>query len=209
MRKPPRNALIALAGAVVGAVFVLSPAGAGIRHAFVTEHVDKQAVPVQARRSPIPPPPSDPNLAPEDQRAVRPPLNRSQLDIYKQRALREQRLFWGWTPARLAETKRIFAADPLAKAFFAQRKWTIETSGPWNARASRQVIGGALVIRTTRRVHGVYRLPQITSFQTGSFKAFNVGTDGARKFEVVVNFKRKRVVMIAPLELPLQRRDSG
>jgi hypothetical protein len=193
MRRPP-GIVLATTGAIAGAAFVLSPAGAGIRHAFVTEHVDRKA------------PPFDPKLPPQDQ----PPPSHSTvpraIERERQREIASSRRFWGWTRSRELAAEHIFFTDPAMKPLFSSRKVTVVDSGPWNATNSRAVIGFALVVMVPDPVHGLYSLPHITSYRTGSFKSFKTGTAGAKKFEIVVSFKAKRVADVSPVDLPAVRR---
>ena len=107
---------------------------------------------------------------------------------------------WGWTPSGESEAERIFAADPVARSFFGHRKLTVEASGPWNSSsASADVIGGLLKVSVAKPIYGIHRIPGFVSSERGTFKLFKVDVAGARKFHVVVSFKRKRVVEISPL----------
>jgi cobalamin biosynthesis protein CbiG len=172
MRKPPRSALIALAAGAAGAALVLSPAGAGIRHAFVDDHADKRAVPIQADA-----PPAAGHAG----------------------AKRLQRKFSGWTDAREAQAKRIFDNDRVTRQFFGRRRITIEATGPWNAVSSRRVLGGLLKVSVAKPIYGVHRLPALVSIESTTSRTFKVDVAGARKFHVIVDFASGRVAEISPL----------
>jgi hypothetical protein len=111
----------------------------------------------------------------------------------------EQRA-WGWTAAHKTEAERIFRRDPAVKDLFAHRRWMIVNSGPWNAERSTKVIGGTLKVKFAKPVHGIYRLPGITSYKTLQVKLFPIGAGGATEFAVDVLFKPGRVAQVSPLE---------
>jgi hypothetical protein len=113
----------------------------------------------------------------------------------------EQRRFWRWTRARELEARRIFARDQAVKPLFAHRSPTIVDSGPWNAEDPRKLLGGLLIVELAKPVHGIYRLPGITSYKTGDSAIFQVDVAGARRFHVVVSFKRQRVADVSPVGL--------
>jgi hypothetical protein len=199
MRKPPRTALTVLAAGAAGAALVLSPAGAGIRHAFVDEHVDKRAVPIQAERSTSPPPPADAPPPPGHAGSKRMHGTRVRDDSARRHALAQQRRFWGWTGAREAQAKRIFTSDRVTRQFFGHRRMTIEATGPWNDVHSRRVLGGLLKVSVPKPIYGVHRLPGFVSIERATSRIFKVDVAGARKFHVIVDFASGRVAEISPL----------
>ena len=100
--------------------------------------------------------------------------------------------YWGWTAEREARAKRIFAADPIARSFFADRGAVIEITGPWNDERTQRVLGGVLKVRVAEPVRGVHTIPGFTSVRRRDFRLFKVDLGGARKFHVIVSFARGR-----------------
>jgi hypothetical protein len=107
--------------------------------------------------------------------------------------------YWGWTAEREARAKRIFAADRVARSFFAGRDPVIEVTGPWNDERTARVLGGLLKVSVAKPVRGVHTIPGFLSTRRRTFKLFKVDVAGARKFHVIVDFGRGRVVEISPL----------